>query len=60
VEICCGVNLPMLIKLATVDRRNLSPAEIADVLKEVGKRSIRLGSELTGKIVTHAHPGDSR
>lgn len=60
VEIVCGVNLPMLIKLATVDRRGLSPADIADVLKEVGKRSIRLGSELTGKIVTHAHPGDSR
>jgi hypothetical protein len=33
---------------------------MADVLKEVGKRSIRLGSELTGKITTHAHPGDSR
>jgi PTS system mannose-specific IIA component len=60
VEIVCGVNLPMLIKLATVDRENLSPVEIADILKEVGKRSIRLGSELTGKIVTHAHPGDSR
>jgi PTS system mannose-specific IIA component len=58
VEIVCGVNLPMLIKLATVDRRHLSPAEIADVLKEVGRRSIRLGSELTGKILTHA--GESR
>jgi PTS system mannose-specific IIA component len=60
VEIVSGVNLPMLIKLATVDRHSLAPAEIADVLKEVGKRSIRLGSELTGKIVTHAHPGESR
>jgi PTS system mannose-specific IIA component len=60
VEIVSGVNLPMLIKLATVDRHVLAPAEIADVLKEVGKRSIRLGSELTGKIVTHAHPGESR
>ena len=36
------------------------PPQIADILKEVGKRSIRLGSELTGKIVTHAHPGESR
>ncbi|HSZ83895.1 MAG TPA: hypothetical protein VLA14_16535 [Polyangia bacterium] len=54
VEIVCGVNLPMLIKLATVNRRKERPAEIADLLKEVGKRSIRLGSELTGKIGTHA------
>jgi PTS system mannose-specific IIA component len=62
VEILCGVNLPMLIKLATVDRRHMRPAEIADLLKEVGKRSIRLGSELTGKISTHVHsgPGDTR
>jgi PTS system mannose-specific IIA component len=60
VEIVCGVNLPMLIKLATVDRRKERPAEIADVIKEVGKRSIRLGSELTGKIITHAHSGEPR
>jgi PTS system mannose-specific IIA component len=61
VEIVCGVNLPMLIKLATVDRRGMTPADIADLLKEVGKRSIRLGSELTGKISTHAAgPGDTR
>lgn len=57
VEIVCGVNLPMLIKLATVDRHAMQPHEIADLLKEVGKRSIRLGSELTGKIVTQPHPG---
>ncbi len=50
VEIVCGVNLPMLIKLATVDRRGLRPVEVAEILKEVGKRSIRLGSELTGKL----------
>src|SRR5882672_4663491 len=60
VEIVCGVNLPMLIKLATVDRRSQGPAEIADLLKEVGKRSIRLGSELTGKVATAAHSGESR
>jgi PTS system mannose-specific IIA component len=57
VEIVCGVNLPMLIKLATIDRRSMRPHEIADLLKEVGKRSIRLGSELTGKIMTQPHPG---
>ena len=50
VEIVCGINLPMLIKLATVDRSALRPVEIAEIAKEVGKRSIRLGSELTGKI----------
>jgi PTS system mannose-specific IIA component len=49
VEIVCGVNLPMLIKLATVDRRGMSPGEAAEIIKEVGRRSIRLGSELTGK-----------
>jgi len=49
-EIVCGVNLPMLIKLATVDRSDLAPAEMAELLREVGRRSIRLGSELTGKV----------
>jgi PTS system mannose-specific IIA component len=53
IEIVCGVNLPMLIKLATVDRCGLRPPEMAELIKEVGKRSIRLGSELTGKIVLH-------
>ena len=53
VEIVCGVNLPMLIKLATVDRRGLRPAEVAELVKEVGKRSIRLGSELSGKPSRH-------
>ncbi len=61
VEIVCGVNLPMLLKLATLDRHVMRPSELADLLQEVGKRSIRLGSELTGKITTHSHagPGES-
>lgn len=50
VEIVCGVNLPMLIKLATCDRHGQRPEEVASLMKEVGKRSIRLASELTGKI----------
>ena len=50
VEIVAGVNLPMLIKLATCDRRGLRPAEVAELIKEVGKRSIRLASELTTKV----------
>jgi PTS system mannose-specific IIA component len=49
VEIVAGVNLPMLIKLATCDRGGQRPIEVAELVKEVGKRSIRLGSELTGK-----------
>jgi PTS system mannose-specific IIA component len=58
VEVVCGVNLPMLIKLATCDRGGLGPAEVAELVKEVGKRSIRLGSELTGNL--HAPRADHR
>ena len=50
-EVLCGVNLPMLLKLATLDRSRLSPAEIAQELCECGRRSLRIGSELTGKLV---------
>ena len=49
-EVLCGVNLPMLIKLATVDRRQVAPAALAEELRDSGRRSIRLGSELTGKV----------
>jgi mannose/fructose-specific phosphotransferase system component IIA len=52
-EIVCGVNLPMLLKLATIDRRELRPGEMAELVREVGRRSIRLGSELTGKVALH-------
>jgi PTS system mannose-specific IIA component len=50
-EVLCGVNLPMLLKLATLDRARLTPAEMAQELCEAGRRSIRIGSELTGKVV---------
>lgn len=49
-EVVCGVNLPMLLKFATLDRRELRPAEVAELLRDVGRRSIRLGSELTGRV----------
>ncbi len=49
-EVVCGVNLPMLLKLATLDRSRLSPEALAVELREVGRRAIRLGSELTGKV----------
>ncbi len=49
-EVLCGVNLPMLIKLSTVDRIGLGPTQVAETLREIGRRSIRLGSEMTGKV----------
>lgn len=50
VEVVCGVNMAMLVKLSTVDRRQMRPAEVAVTLRDVGRRSIRLGSELTGRV----------
>ena len=50
VEVVCGVNLAMLLKLATIDRCEPRPPELAELLREVGRRSIRLGSELTGRV----------
>lgn len=49
-EVLCGVNLPMLIKLATIDRSLTQPVALAEELRDAGRRSIRLGSELTGKV----------
>ena len=49
-EVLCGVNLPMLIKLANLDRRLVPPVILAEELRDSGRRSIRLGSELTGKV----------
>ena len=49
-EVLCGVNLPMLLKMATVDRTLTPPISLAEELREAGRRSIRLGSELTGKV----------
>lgn len=49
VEVLCGLNMAMLIKLATCDRKD-GPQELAELLKATGRRSIRLGSEITGRI----------
>ena len=49
-EVVCGVNLPMLLKVATLDRCKLSPATLAAEVQECGRRSIRIGSDLTGKV----------
>ncbi len=45
VEVISGLNLPMLIKLASI-RRDKSLEEIAPVIKEYGRRNISLASEL--------------
>ena len=49
-EVVCGVNLPMLLKVATLDRCALSPSALAAEVQECGRRSIRIGSDLTGKV----------
>ncbi len=45
VEVVSGVNLPMLIKLASI-RKDKSLKEIAPLIKEYGRRNISLASEL--------------
>jgi PTS system mannose-specific IIA component len=42
-EVLCGVSLPMLIKLASADRTQLTTAELAHVAAETAIRSIQLG-----------------
>src|SRR5688500_17276525 len=49
-EVLCGVNLPMLIKLANLDRSAGPPIVLAEELRDSGRASIRRGSELTGKV----------
>lgn len=56
-EVLCGVNLPMLLKLATLDRVHTPPVVLAEQLRECGRRAIRLGSELTGKVSEEARRG---
>jgi PTS system mannose-specific IIA component len=47
-ELVAGVNLPMLVKLSTCDRRR--PArELAQELRRSAQRSVQLGSELLEK-----------
>jgi PTS system mannose-specific IIA component len=49
-EVLAGVNLPMLIKLANMDRIYTAPQVMAEELRDSGRRSIRLGTDLTGKV----------
>lgn len=55
-EVLCGVNLPMLMKLSTVDRADGAPVALAEALRDCARRSIRLGSELTGKVAVEDRP----
>jgi PTS system mannose-specific IIA component len=48
VDVLYGVNLAMLIKLSTCDRRNTGPTELGAYLRDTARRSIRLGSEMPG------------
>ncbi|MGV8073376.1 MAG: PTS sugar transporter subunit IIA [Syntrophobacteraceae bacterium] len=48
VEVVCGMNLPMLIKLAEC-RKGYSLGEAAALVKEYGKRHISLASEVLSR-----------
>lgn len=50
IEVVCGMNLPMLIKLAGC-RKECSLAETASLVKEYGQRHISLASEVLARPV---------
>jgi len=50
VEVVCGMNLPMLIKLAGC-RESRSLAETAELVKEYGRRHIALAGEILSRSV---------
>ncbi len=52
VEVVAGVNLPMLIKLASV-RRQLPLAEAVEAAAEAGRRYIKLASRYLGEVDRH-------
>jgi PTS system mannose-specific IIA component len=45
VEIVTGANLPMLVKLGSLQGQNLSLEELANALTAAGQKSIRVASE---------------
>ncbi len=45
IEVITGVNLPMLVKIGSLRRRDLAPKEFALELREAGQKSIRVASE---------------
>jgi len=44
-EVLCGANLPMLMKLFSVDRCSLDAEELGELMAETGRRGINLCSE---------------
>jgi mannose PTS system EIIA component len=46
VEIVTGVNLPMVLKCASLQRSGKSVADVAHLARERGQRSIRVASDL--------------
>ena len=44
-EVLCGANLPMLMRLFSVDRRSLDANALGEALAETGRRGINLCSE---------------
>ncbi len=44
VEVVTGINLPMLMKLASLRKKDLSPLETAEALQKAGQNSIRVAS----------------
>ncbi len=49
IEIVTGANLPMLVKIASLRRQNLSLTDFAEQLTVAGQKSIRLASEFLRK-----------
>lgn len=45
VEVVAGVNLPMLLKMATISEESASLKDIANILKKKGQESIYVASE---------------
>lgn len=45
VEVITGVNLPMLLKLATTNNGTISLKELASAIKKTGQNSIHIASE---------------
>ncbi len=55
VEVVCGMNLPMLIKLASC-RAGYSLSETATLVKEYGQRHISLASEVLSRSAAGERP----
>ena len=59
VEVVCGMNLPMLIKLASC-RSGHSLSEAASLVKEYGQRHISLASEVLSRSVKTTSPPNGK